>query len=382
MTMNEKKKRTGSGLVLIIFGIFLILAGTVPALLLPSDLFEYVLPAPAISADTTAQALTDSLRETLEGFEWSAAFRTQNTEISASATAVRQTVTLYAVGEGYADLHHETLLSGSYITGEDIRNGRKAALINQSCAFSLFPSTDPIGQTLICNGKELEIIGVTKEGFRPGEAADHIIWIPFPLAETKSPGTMTLEIRVRSGSQAKNNILKTLLSQWHTGGTAHDFSRLRLETLMPLWFLGAVAGFQLLKLLTEKTVRVKKDLCRSFRARLETSYPGQLKGALLGTILIGICAAALLLACIYAFLSYLMIPLYTFTDWIPEAFVDPNAVAATVRRLLPGAAVSGQYFSSDSTAYRLYSSWIAAGCLLFSAGVALRFLAKVWKKKP
>ena len=74
-----------------------------------------------------------------------------------------------------------------------------------------------------------------------------------------------------------------------------------------------------------------------------------------------------------------MMPLYTFTDWIPEALVDPDAVSLTVKTLLTGAAASAQYRSADAAAMGMFSAWIAAGTILFSAGLCVRLIARCLK---
>ena len=376
MTMKNKMKKNLTGLILILFGTLLILAGIIPVFLLPSDVFEYVIPAPALSAESPVKKLTEELSSTLEGYEWSVAFRIQNAEVSLPGTTSRQPVCLYAVGEGYFDQHHETLLSGRYITGDDIRENRKVAVVNQHCAFSLYPGSDPIGQTLVCNEIKLEIVGVTKEDFRPGETTDYMIWVPSTLTETEKLNALTLEVRIRSGSHSKSIILKNLLQQWIAGGSVHDFSRLRLEALMPLWFIGAVSGFLVMKYLIRLTIRTEKKLFRSYRLQLETRYPDQLKLFLLRTILLGAGVIALLLCSVYLYLSYIVFPFYTFTDWIPEAFVDPKAIATTIRNLLTGASPSTLYLSANAAAFRIYSAWITAGTLFFSTGIAIRLLIK------
>ena len=120
MKMNTAKKRTGAGLILMILGAALILAGAVMTLRLRTGLFEYVVPAPA------GESAADRLEEVsglLSDYEWSAAVRTQ--EVNASRGGSGTAVTLYAVSEGWFDLHHETLAEGRVISGEDIRNRRK-----------------------------------------------------------------------------------------------------------------------------------------------------------------------------------------------------------------------------------------------------------------
>ena len=376
MKMNAAKKRTGAGLILMILGAVLILAGAWMALNARTGIFEYVLAAPA--GDQIPSQLED-LSKVLTDDEWSAAVRTQN--VSAGRDTNGTTVTLYAVSEGYFDLHHETFAEGRPLSGEDIRSRRKAAVINRAAASALFQGLDPVGQTFSCGGNDLEVVGVTKDGYRIGETSDAVVWIPVTLTGTEGSASSTLEIRAFAGSPVHSVILKNLLTQWSAGGTSWDYNRQRLSAFMPLWLLGAVAGYLLLRALVSGAAGKGRQMIGSFRELLKDRYIGQLKGRIAGAILLAAAAAALLIAGIWLWLRYLMIPLYTFTDWIPEALVDPNAIAATVKSLLTGAASSSLYRSADAAAFGMYAAWIAAGTLLFTVGLGVRLFALRRKHK-
>lgn len=375
MKMNTAKKRTGAGLILMILGAALILAGTVMTLRLRNGIFEYVVPAPA--GESAADRL-EEISGLLSDYEWSAAVRTQEAGVSRGGSGI--TVTLYAVSEGWFDLHHETLAEGRAISGEDVRSRRKSAVINQAAASALFQGLDPTGQSFSCGSGDFEVVGVVKGGYRIGETADAVVWIPVTLADPESTLPSTMEIRAFSGSQAQSVVLKNLLAQWSPGGTAFDHRRLRLTAFMPLWLLGAAAGFLLLRTLFSAAFRKGKLLARGIREMLKDRYPGQMKARILGTALLIIAGAALLAAGTWLWLTFAMMPLYTFTDWIPEALVDPDAVSLTVKTLLTGAAASAQYRSADAAAMGMFSAWIAAGTILFSAGLCVRLIARCLKR--
>ena len=150
MKMNAAKKRTGAGLILMILGAALIRAGAWMALRARADIFEYVLAAPA--GDQISSQL-EELSVILADDEWSADVRTQG--VSAGHDRNGASVTLYAVSEGYFDLHHETFTEGRPLSGEDIRSRRKAAVINRAAASALFQGLDPVGQVFSCGGNNL-----------------------------------------------------------------------------------------------------------------------------------------------------------------------------------------------------------------------------------
>ena len=150
---------------------------------------------------------------------------------------------------------------------------------------------------------------------------------------------------------------------------------------MPLWLIGAVAGFLLLKRLTAFAVNKGKALSGSVREQLKSHYLSQMKAKLLGSVLLILCMAALLGVLIWLWLSYVIMPLYTFTDWIPEAFVDPASVLATGKALLTSAAQSTVWRSADGTALEMYSAWISCGCLVLCTGLCVRLLT-LRRKNP
>lgn len=375
MKMKNGRKRTGTGLVLMILGAALVLAGAVMTLRLPADIFEYALPAPAPAAGAPVRTLLEKLDDILAEREWTAALRTQDADVSDPVTGRRTAVTVYAVGEGYFDLHHETPSAGQLLSADDIRTGRNAAVINRSCAEALFPGKDPTGQKLTCGGMDLEIIGVTAGSFRPGETGDAVAWIPLAATDTADrQGTSTLEVRVTATSRAEQSVLKNLLAQWSPGGTTLDYGRLRLGAFMPLWLLGAAAGLLLLKKLFSFAAEKGKQLIRVVRKKTEARYPGQMKAVIAGAVLLAATGAAAVAGCIYLYLAYLAAPLYTFTDWVPEAFLDPKAVLATAKALLTGTACAAVFRSADAAAAGIYSAWITCGCLFFTAGLCARLL--------
>lgn len=376
--MKKRRKRTGAGLILMILGAGLTLAGAVLSLLQPDRVAEYAAPAPAASAGKPVQERLKELEPLMDGLEWTAALRMQNASISGEGSGRRLDATLYGVSEGYFDLRHETLLSGRYITGEDIRSGRKTAVVSKNCADALYPGADPLGRFLNWEEERLEIVGVTAGIWHPGESNDALIWIPVSAADTENRrGTATLEVRVRVNNRAAAAAAKTQLTQWAPEGTTWDWARLKLAAFMPLWLTGAAAGFLALRRLIRVIAGKEKQLAGTLRERMKTRYPGQMKGAIVGASLLGLLLAALIPACVYGYLAFVTMPLYTFTDWIPEAFLDPGAVITTAKALLSGAAVSVEYRTAGAAAFGIFAAWISAGTLLFAAGLVSRL---IWRK--
>lgn len=70
--------------------------------------------------------------------------------------------TVYAVGSGYFDVVHETLLSGRLISEADIKRKENVIVIDESTALSFFAGDDPLNGKVTLNGIEYEVAGVIK----------------------------------------------------------------------------------------------------------------------------------------------------------------------------------------------------------------------------
>ena len=91
------------------------------------------------------------------------------------------TATLYAVGEGYFDVMHETLTDGRFVSGTDVARADSIIVIDEKTALTLFPGLEPVGQ-------ELTLGGVSYRsrrhpgGRRHGEADAQRAYIPITAA--------------------------------------------------------------------------------------------------------------------------------------------------------------------------------------------------------
>ena len=62
-------------------------------------------------------------------------------------------------------------------------------------------------------------------------------------------------------------------------------------------------------------------------------------------------------------------PLYTFTDWIPESPADPASVVACARNLLAASASSAVFKNRSAAALEASAALIRAGSLVLLAGL-------------
>lgn len=83
------------------------------------------------------------------------------------------------VGPEYPSLSTFEIERGRHLTSPEIVRGRPIAVIGHEVADELFPTTDPIGQTLRIRGRHFEIVGIAKPlGTIFGTTQDDFVVIP------------------------------------------------------------------------------------------------------------------------------------------------------------------------------------------------------------
>lgn len=76
----------------------------------------------------------------------------------------------------------KNLETGRNFTEGEIESGRNVAIIGVELANKLFPSMNPLGQSLKMNGTRFEVIGVMeKQGSSFGQSQDNVIYIPITI---------------------------------------------------------------------------------------------------------------------------------------------------------------------------------------------------------
>ncbi len=366
----EKKmeRKSRQGLLLIILGL-LLLAGGLILLLSSPESFDYIIPAPVFSAESPAEEQLGRLDNMLE-VPWAAVLRQQHAVISRNAGGKESlNATLYAVSEGYFDIAHETLADGRLLTRNDLNSKTVRALISQKGAESLFTGGEALGKSITAGDLALEIVGILKGGLHPGESDEILVYIPITAADTGLLSFQTMEIKTRVSGREQKALTAAVLRNWQAGGTLQDSEKLRFAALMPLWLIACAAGFFLLRW-GFRRLRILVSGQRSrIRKNLEKQYASKVSLHALPRILLIVLLCAAWLCAVWLLLRLIVLPFYTFTDWIPESPADPASVISCVRNLLTGSASSAVYKNRAASALEAASFLIRAGCLVFLTGL-------------
>jgi putative ABC transport system permease protein len=180
------------------------------------------------------------------------------------------TVSVTGVTTDYVTVHTYQLASGRNITAADNLKQKQVALIGATTAEDLFPSADPLGQSIKINDKTFTVVGVlASKGSTGFDNQDDVILIPLDTGYTKLFGanalrngeTIVSAIAVSASSAetvdaVSAQITFVLRHQHHLATTTADDFRVSnqaelLATLSSVsstmtTFLGAIAAISLL----------------------------------------------------------------------------------------------------------------------------------------
>ncbi len=140
--------------------------------------------------------------------------------VNLSAEAQNAEATVYAVGSGYFDVTHETLLDGRLISEADVKRAENVVVIDERMALSFFAGNEPVGQTVTLSGLDYEVAGVIKAERRLGETNEHIAYIPITSASANALAMQTVEMIAKTADKTTGSaiLMENTLKTWQPGG--------------------------------------------------------------------------------------------------------------------------------------------------------------------
>ena len=323
--MKEKRRHPGAPAMLL--GAVLMLLGAL-ALWDAGDTLQYVFPAPESSALTAlykaGQEQLASIGDTLTASAIAA--RRQGASVSAQKGR-SVTATLYAVGEGYFDVMHETLLDGRYVSGTDVSRADNVIVIDERTALTLFPGLDPIGQEVTLDGVTLTVVGVIRGGQRVGEADAQIAYMPITTAGERALPMQTVACVAKAVQRTGSAVLmEDTLAAWHAGGSFYSLSKLRMGAAMPLRWALLIAGVSLLLALLRRMNALALRRVKRHRQQLRLRYARELLPDMAASAALCLLGYGAILALASALAVFSVQPLLVFTEWIPEVIVELSSL--------------------------------------------------------
>ena len=186
--------------------------------------------------------------------------------VSASCVIGTNTITpstFVGTWPSYFEGSNTQVAKGSYLTNDDVTQGRNVAVIGNTVATTLFGTDNPIGQTIRCAGIPFTVIGTTvikgSSGFQDG---DSLVVIPLTSAENSITGyqplsSILVEAKSADATTPAQTEITNILNERHRikGNKSSDFSIFNQASLLTTsatssatftTLLGAVAAISLL----------------------------------------------------------------------------------------------------------------------------------------
>ena len=379
-----KQKRRHPGAIVMLLGAVLMLAGAL-ALWDAGDTLQYVFPAPTSTREgNELTVLYKSGQEQLAAIGDSltaSAIAARRQGVSLSGQKGRSvTATLYAVGEGYFDVMHETLTDGRFVSGTDVARADSVIVIDEKTALTLFPGLEPVGQELTLDGVTYEVAGVIRGGRRTGEADAQRAYIPITAAGKNALTMQTVACVGRAAQPTGSAVLmEDTLSAWHPGGSFYSLAKLRMGAAMPLRWALLIAGVSLLLALLRRMNAVALGRMAHYADALRLRYARELAPGM--AVSAALCAlgygAILALACALAVFS--IQPLLVFTEWIPEVVVELSSLSSRFWSLNDANAAAIRCVTREVCALELGRGLLRWGFAALLLGLAMhgsRFLSR------
>jgi putative ABC transport system permease protein len=103
---------------------------------------------------------------------------------------------LQGVSEQYPDIRKWSVQSGAFFTDADVRTAARVIVIGQTLADTLYPGSDPIGQTIRVTNLPFRVVGVmAAKGQDPqGRDQDDIAFAPYTTVQKKVLGRDRVQI--------------------------------------------------------------------------------------------------------------------------------------------------------------------------------------------
>lgn len=378
-----KQKRRHPGVIVMLLGVVLMLAGVL-ALWDAGDTLQYVFPVPAANEGNGLTALYEAGQEQLAAIVDS---------LTASAIAARSqgvplsgpkgrsvTATLYAVGEGYFDVMHETLTDGRFVSGTDVARADSIIVIDEKTALTLFPGLEPVGQELTLSGMTYEVAGVIRGGRRTGETDAQRAYIPITAAGKNALAMQTVACVGRAVQPTGSAVLmEDTLRAWHPGGSFYSLTKLRMGAAMPLRWAILIAGVSLLLALLRRMNAVAMGRICHYAGELRLRYVRELAPELAGNILLCALGYGAILALACALAVFTIQPLLVFTEWIPEVVVELSSLSSRFWSLNDANAAAIRCVTREVCALELGQGLVRWGFAALLLGLAMhgsRFLSR------
>lgn len=243
-----------------------------------------------------------------------------------------KTARLELMGENGLLLHPLLAREGRLFYPEELEKGSKVALLDEQLALEIFKIPDPIGKNVFINGMTYRVIGVVRHSKQVGDYAEYGAYVPLMsiIGESVQLDALMVEAAPKPGLGANVSFQK-IAEQWGnwsaSGGSFYDLGKESMGARLWLRVLLFIAGMTLcLRLIHWLNGRVSYYNKR-YRQQLQRKYAIALMPELTGAILLFIFGYGIAIGLMGTLMYYILQPVYTFPEWIPEILVEWDNIA-------------------------------------------------------
>ena len=238
-----------------------------------------------------------------------------------------KTARLELMGEKGLLIHPLLAREGRLFYPEELEKGDKVALLDEQLALEIYKIPDPIGRKVLIDGMSYRVIGVVRHVKQVGDLAEYGAYVPLMsiVDQYVTLDALTVEAAPKPGLGA-NVSFKKIVEMWgnwtQNGGSVYDLGKERMGARLWLRVLLFVAGMTLcLRMIRWLGGRARYYIKR-YRQQLQRKYAIALMPELSGAILLFILGYALTIGFLGVLMYYILQPVYTFPEWIPEILVE------------------------------------------------------------
>lgn len=366
-----------AGVLMQLLAFFELQAGT--------ELLQYCISAPTVKRTSAADGtqsidsgleelykLRGEMEETLGAALSSVSVSAVRSGESISGGGKSELATLYAVSERYLETCPAAMASGRWADASELARGERVVVLDADLAFALFGSEDPLGRDVDIYEQSYRVIGTRAHSRDVGEVDPYGAYIPLPAASSAGVQTEILCVNAvaNEGSALRESFASLARERWGRG-SLHDLKKMRMAAFLLTRVLLFALGMALLCRLLRAWRMLFSRYAEQIRERIRWAYASKwLLPALARIALLALTLSALLLG-MYFMISFVIEPVYTFTEWVPESLVDGAAISTVFWSLISSAAQSVQHVTAQAARVAFWAIPARLGAVCTLLGVAL-----------
>ena len=346
------------------------------------NVLQYSIPAPeAGEANANINATLEKAQEVWQTHHASfarMALGGGNSAVRIASGTGSAEVNLVGMGEGWLEVYPRFVKSGRRVSELELQHGTAVIMLDEGLAVRLFGSKLPESATVTINDVEFKVVGVVRHGGSlfggrgVGDTVPYDVYIPLKAAVTNS---IPLELLTMSaapkGGTGWGNTFLAAVRQWSEGGTMIDLSKEAMRrTILPRVLLLIIGIYALLGLFIRITDLVM-GWFEGYRQALKRHYFKEMIPRLVGIVALTLACYGALVGAAWLLLDFSVQPVYTFTEWVPDNFVEWSSITKVFWNLIAESAKLVRIGTRELRVVEFWGGLLRWGLILALLGAAL-----------